>query len=88
MIKFCEIMGWGFVARILAMLMGILTLVLNRVLAAVLDHFIDRLRAGARADLLKLSQITFVKSRTAYATMSSFPHSWGVPQILSYCRVG
>ncbi|KAL2064983.1 hypothetical protein VTL71DRAFT_4123 [Oculimacula yallundae] len=34
-------------------------------LAAVLDHFSDRLRAGAKADLLALAEITFVKSRTA-----------------------
>ena len=34
-------------------------------LAAVLDHTSDRLRAGARADLLELAQIPFVKSRTA-----------------------
>ncbi|OHF01393.1 DEAD/DEAH box helicase [Colletotrichum orchidophilum] len=35
------------------------------VMAAALDHFSDRLRAGAKADLLALAQITFVKSRTA-----------------------
>ncbi|WPJ59104.1 hypothetical protein SMAC4_00360 [Sordaria macrospora] len=34
-------------------------------MAAALDHFADRLKAGARADLLGLSKITFVKSRTA-----------------------
>ncbi|KAH6709425.1 DEAD/DEAH box helicase [Leptodontidium sp. MPI-SDFR-AT-0119] len=34
-------------------------------LAAVLDHFSDRLRAGAKSDLLALAEITFVKSRTA-----------------------
>ncbi|KAK3953105.1 hypothetical protein QBC32DRAFT_388704 [Pseudoneurospora amorphoporcata] len=34
-------------------------------MAAALDHLADRLKAGARADLLGLSQITFVKSRTA-----------------------
>ncbi|WQF77844.1 Putative helicase, P-loop containing nucleoside triphosphate hydrolase [Colletotrichum destructivum] len=34
-------------------------------MAAALDHFSDRLRAGAKADLLALAQITFVKSRTA-----------------------
>ena len=34
-------------------------------MAATLDHFADRLKAGARADLLGLSKITFVKSRTA-----------------------
>ncbi|CZT03482.1 hypothetical protein WAI453_012309 [Rhynchosporium graminicola] len=34
-------------------------------LAAVLDHFSDRLRAGAKADLLALAEITYVKSRTA-----------------------
>ncbi|EGZ77129.1 P-loop containing nucleoside triphosphate hydrolase protein [Neurospora tetrasperma FGSC 2509] len=34
-------------------------------MAAALDHFADRLKAGARADLLSLSKITFVKSRTA-----------------------
>jgi replicative superfamily II helicase len=34
-------------------------------MAAALDHFSDRLRAGARADLLALAKIAFVKSRTA-----------------------
>ncbi|KZF25949.1 DNA-directed DNA polymerase theta [Xylona heveae TC161] len=34
-------------------------------LAAVLDHMSDRLSAGARADLLDLARVTFVKSRTA-----------------------
>ncbi|KAI0022171.1 P-loop containing nucleoside triphosphate hydrolase protein [Xylariomycetidae sp. FL0641] len=34
-------------------------------MAAVLDHFADRLRAGAKADLLALAKITFIKSRTA-----------------------
>ncbi|KAK0119000.1 hypothetical protein ONS96_012073 [Cadophora gregata f. sp. sojae] len=34
-------------------------------LAAVLDHFSDRLRAGAKADLLALAEITYIKSRTA-----------------------
>ncbi|AEO66042.1 uncharacterized protein THITE_2065919 [Thermothielavioides terrestris NRRL 8126] len=34
-------------------------------MAAALDHFSDRLRAGARSDLLALAKITFVKSRTA-----------------------
>ena len=34
-------------------------------LAAVLEHMADRLRAGARADLLDLARITYVKSRTA-----------------------
>lgn len=34
-------------------------------LAAALDHFADRLRAGASADLLALAQVSFVKSRTA-----------------------
>ncbi|KAF5514538.1 DNA polymerase theta [Colletotrichum fructicola] len=35
------------------------------VISAALDHFSDRLRAGAKSDLLALAQITFVKSRTA-----------------------
>ncbi|KAJ2905036.1 hypothetical protein MKZ38_006429 [Zalerion maritima] len=35
------------------------------VMSAALDHFTDRLRAGARSDLLALAKITFVKSRTA-----------------------
>ncbi|KAK1636704.1 DEAD/DEAH box helicase [Colletotrichum phormii] len=35
------------------------------VMSAALDHFSDRLRAGAKADLLALARITFVKSRTA-----------------------
>ncbi|THV49571.1 hypothetical protein BGAL_0188g00050 [Botrytis galanthina] len=34
-------------------------------LAAVLDHFSDRLKAGAKSDLLALAEITFIKSRTA-----------------------
>lgn len=34
-------------------------------MAAVLDHMSDRLRAGARADLLEMAQVTFVKSRMA-----------------------
>lgn len=34
-------------------------------LAAVLEHMADRLRAGARADLLDLARITYVKSHTA-----------------------
>ena len=36
-------------------------------LAAILEHMADRLRAGARADLLDLARIPFVKSRTARA---------------------
>ncbi|PHH83632.1 hypothetical protein CDD82_6078 [Ophiocordyceps australis] len=35
------------------------------VMAAALDHFTDRLMAGARADLLALTKIPFIKSRTA-----------------------
>ncbi|KAH6691620.1 DEAD/DEAH box helicase, partial [Plectosphaerella plurivora] len=35
------------------------------IMSAALDHYSDRLRAGARADLLALAKITFVKSRTA-----------------------
>jgi len=34
-------------------------------MAAALDHFSDRLKAGAKADLLALAKITFIKSRTA-----------------------
>jgi DNA polymerase theta len=34
-------------------------------MAAALDHFSDRLKAGARSDLLVLAKITYVKSRTA-----------------------
>ena len=34
-------------------------------LKAVLEHMSDRLKAGARADLLELARIPFVKSRTA-----------------------
>ncbi|KAI9758659.1 MAG: hypothetical protein M4579_002907 [Chaenotheca gracillima] len=34
-------------------------------LAAVLEHMRDRLEAGARADLLDLAKIPFIKSRTA-----------------------
>lgn len=35
------------------------------IMAAALDHFSDRLKAGAKSDLLALAKITFVKSRTA-----------------------
>jgi hypothetical protein len=34
-------------------------------LGAVLEHMCDRLRAGARADLLDLARVSFVKSRMA-----------------------
>ena len=34
-------------------------------LKAALEHMFDRLKAGARADLLELAKIPFVKSRTA-----------------------
>jgi len=34
-------------------------------MAAVLDHMLDRLKAGARADLLEMCQVAFVKSRMA-----------------------
>lgn len=34
-------------------------------LKAALEHMIDRLKAGGRADLLELAKIPFVKSRTA-----------------------
>lgn len=37
-------------------------------MASVLDHFVDRLKAGAKTDLLELARIAFVKSRTAYVT--------------------
>lgn len=36
-----------------------------RAMAAILDHYSDRLNAGAKSDLLALSKIAFVKSRTA-----------------------
>jgi hypothetical protein len=42
---------------------GLLTF--SSAMGAALDHFSDRLKAGARADLLALAKITFVKSRTA-----------------------
>ena len=34
-------------------------------LKSVLEHMSDRLKAGARADLLELAKIPYVKSRTA-----------------------
>lgn len=34
-------------------------------MAAALDHMRDRLEAGARADLLEMAQVTYVKSWTA-----------------------
>ena len=34
-------------------------------LKAALEHVVDRLKAGAKADLLELARIPFVKSRTA-----------------------
>jgi len=37
----------------------------SSVMAAALDHLSDRLRVGAKSDLLELAQITFIKSRTA-----------------------
>lgn len=40
-------------------------LIPSRAMAAILDHFSDRLRAGAKADLLALAKVTFIKSRTA-----------------------
>lgn len=36
-----------------------------RIMAAALEHFSDRLMAGARTDLLALAKIPFIKSRTA-----------------------
>lgn len=35
-------------------------------MAAALEHFTDRLMAGARTELLALSKVPFIKSRTAY----------------------
>ncbi|KAL7961463.1 P-loop containing nucleoside triphosphate hydrolase protein [Trichoderma compactum] len=35
------------------------------IMAAALEHFSDRLMAGARTDLLELAKIPFIKSRTA-----------------------
>lgn len=35
-------------------------------MAAALDHFSDRLIAGARTDLLALAKLPFIKSRTAW----------------------
>ena len=35
-------------------------------LAVVLDHMVDQLRAGARADLLEMAQVTYVTSRMAH----------------------
>ncbi|KAJ5618052.1 hypothetical protein N7537_003166 [Penicillium hordei] len=40
-------------------------------MAAVLDHMRDRLEAGARADLLEMAQVTFVKSWTARLLMEN-----------------
>ncbi|KAF5582192.1 DNA polymerase theta subunit [Fusarium pseudoanthophilum] len=40
------------------------------VMAAALEHFSDRLVAGARADLLALAKIPFIKSRTALVFQS------------------
>jgi hypothetical protein len=34
-------------------------------LGAVLEYMLNRLRAGARVDLLEMAQVTFVKSRMA-----------------------
>ena len=41
-------------------------------MAAALEHFSDRLMAGARTDLLALAKIPFIKSRTAYVFFSLF----------------
>lgn len=38
---------------------------LGSIMAAALEHFSDRLMAGARTDLLELAKIPFIKSRTA-----------------------
>jgi hypothetical protein len=40
-------------------------------MAAALDHFSDRLMAGARTDLLALAKLPFIKSRTAYESLRS-----------------
>ena len=64
MIKFCETMGWGYVISAHCYQFHS-SLRRSRAMAAALDHFSDRLKAGARADLLALAKITFVKSRTA-----------------------
>ncbi|XXG94669.1 putative PHD type zinc finger protein with BAH domain-containing protein [Hypoxylon texense] len=37
----------------------------QRAMSAILDHFSDRLNAGAKSDLLALAKVTFIKSRTA-----------------------
>lgn len=51
-------------ALLLSLLFRLLTIV-KSVMAAALEHFSDRLMAGARTDLLELAKIPFIKSRTA-----------------------
>lgn len=65
MIKFCETMGWGWVPGDEGPAYLGFLLTAPSAMAAALDHFSDRLKAGARSDLLALAKITFVKSRTA-----------------------
>lgn len=43
----------------------------DRFFAAALDHFSDRLLAGAQTDLLELAKISFIKSRTAWVYLGT-----------------
>ncbi|KAF7544197.1 hypothetical protein G7Z17_g10152 [Cylindrodendrum hubeiense] len=52
-------------------------------MAAGLDHFSDRLVAGARTELLDLTKVTFIKSRTAWVISPQI----ATPYLQSYSRV-
>lgn len=64
MVKFCEHMDWGYGRSRLSITLKLLTLI-SSVMSAALDHYSDRLLAGARTELLELAKIPFIKSRTA-----------------------
>lgn len=63
MVKFCEHMGWGYDGSFPLAAGKLLNH--SSVMSAALDHYSDRLLAGARTELLELAKIPFIKSRTA-----------------------
>lgn len=69
-IKFCQHMDWGYASHELHC--NELLTKIARLMAAALDHFSDRLLAGARTELLSLTKIPFIKSRTAYVSKHPF----------------
>jgi hypothetical protein len=56
-------------------------------MAAALDHFSDRLKAGAKTDLLELAQIAFIKSRTAWVEFNSFLYRSQLSSLTYHRRV-